>query len=117
MHDQVGKDAVNQFPITLPSPIKNPSGAGEQQPYVPANNNNPCLLYIESLSVVVFNMDKKWSAWADIGSPRKDTTKYGGEMKCPDLATHGKSYGQQFTYVFFFISNIFYEKKQGQLEH
>ena len=56
-----------------------------------ADEKNVCLLYIESISVVLYNVNKKMSAWATVNAT-SEGAKYSGSVECP--ATHNT--GQEF---------------------
>nr|CAD2173107.1 unnamed protein product [Meloidogyne enterolobii] len=80
--------ASGSFPIVLPhNELKQDGGKF----YLEGDEKNTCLLYIESISVVLYNVKQKMSAWATINATSKGAT-YSGKIECP--ATHNT--GQEF---------------------
>ncbi|KAF7635790.1 hypothetical protein Mgra_00004703 [Meloidogyne graminicola] len=76
------------FPIVLPSKKVEKDGSGS---YIRANNDNPCLLYIESISAVLYNVNEKKSAWATINSTLKQA-EYEGLIQCPKEHNTGQQF-------------------------
>ncbi|KAL7078613.1 hypothetical protein ACQ4LE_002318 [Meloidogyne hapla] len=91
-HDTQTSDSASasgSFPIVLPHNELKKDSAGKF--YLEADEKNTCLLYIESISVVLYDVSKKMSAWATVNAT-SEGAKYSGSIECP--TTHNT--GQQF---------------------
>lgn len=86
----VSKNTGN-FPIVLPNKLENDGQSPNNKYYVNADGNQRCLLYIESVSVILFDQKEKKSAWANFGYFSNDA-KFEGSIQCPPNQAYGTSF-------------------------